>query len=159
MIPTIIRFLFRKEVKNTIADLKDQEGLLLPIVTSAWKTEKLPCDWNIRSLIKLPKKGISTNAQIIGALLCTASKNLTRIIYSSLEKMFDGPLRSQSKTSSERADLVWITLMNCSEFVLQNKELRSSLYLTSIDFKKAFDKKPPSCLWTALEKRNTPKKN
>lgn len=56
MIPTSIRFLFWEEVKNTIADLKDQEGLLHTIVTSAWKTEKLPCDWNIQPK-KTAKKG------------------------------------------------------------------------------------------------------
>ncbi|KAL6479464.1 hypothetical protein MHYP_G00128970 [Metynnis hypsauchen] len=79
------------------ADAKTTAEILHPLLQKIWEQEKVPADWKLGYLVKLPKKGdLSQCSNWRGIMLLSIpSKVLTRIILERLKKALDQRLRSE----------------------------------------------------------------
>ena len=141
------------------ADLHTTTEQLHKILSTVWKEEQVPDDWKRGVLIKLPKKGDLSKCENWRGitLLSVASKILTRTMLERMKKSLDQVLRTNQAGFRARrscSDHI-ITLRNIIE---QSKEYNSKLYLTFIDFERAFDSLDRSVMWRILESYGLPKK-
>lgn len=138
-------------------DLSAKE--LYPLIKDIWEHEILPEEWTTGVLIKLPKKGKLSNCDNWrGIMLLTiASKILTYIILRRLEPIVESTIRTEQ--SGFRAQRSCTDNINSLRIIIeQTIEFRSNLYITFVDFAKAFDKISRNAIWDALRRRHVPNK-
>lgn len=140
-------------------DATTSAHLLTPIINQFWCTELLPEEISEGVIINLPKKGdltARTNWRGI-TLLSMINKVIAHIINKRLSTSLLPELRKEQ--AGFRAHKSCVDHINSLRVIIeQSVEWRSPLYLTFIDFEKAFDTLNHSAIWSALECKGVPLK-
>ena len=129
------------------------------LLNKMWTNEEIPDDWRRGLMIKLPKKGDTTSCQNWRGitLLSIPSKVLASIILSRMKTAVDKQLRDeQAGFRQERSCVDQIATLRI--IIEQSIEWQTSLYMTFIDFEKAFDSVNHKVLWNILETYGIPAK-
>ncbi|KAL1445995.1 hypothetical protein WDU94_003677 [Cyamophila willieti] len=133
--------------------------ILHPIFKQIWEKERIPFDWKKGLLVKLPKKGDLMECKNWRGitLLSIPSKILTRIILNRIKDSVDQKLRREQ--AGFRKDCSCVDLINTLRIILeQSTEFQTPLYLTFIDFEKAFDSIDRRVIWSVLKEYGVPQK-
>lgn len=140
-------------------DATTSAQLLSPIISKFWCTELLPEEIAEGMIINLPKKGDLTarkNWRGI-TLLSMINKVIAHILNKRLSTTLLPELRKEQ--AGFRAHKSCVDHVNSLRVIIeQSVEWRSPLYLTFIDFEKAFDSLNHSAIWNALECKGVPAK-
>ena len=118
------------------------------IIEGVWEEEVAPDDWKEGFLIKLPKKGDQSECGNYKGimLLSVPEKVFNRITLERLKAAVERKLRDhQAGFRQERSCINQIDAL--SIITEQSLEWNSSLYITFIDFVKAFDSLDRDSLW------------
>ena len=140
-------------------DVQTNVDILHKLYRKVWEEEEIPEDWRQGHLIKLPKKGDLTECQNWRGitLLSIPGKVLNRIILDRLKKELDGRLRDEQagfrKDKSCTDQIATLRII-----VEQSIEWNSSLYMTFIDYEKAFDSLDRNILWSLMRHYGIPEK-
>ena len=133
--------------------------ILHNLLEEIWEKEIIPEDWKKGLLIKLPKKGdlsLCNNWRGI-TLLSIPSKILTRIILNRIKDIVDNKLRKEQ--AGFRKERSCIDMINTLRIVVeQSTEYQTPLYLSFVDFEKAFDSLRRDTMWRALKQFGIPSK-
>ena len=133
--------------------------MLQSLLNKIWEEEKVPITWKKGLIVKLPKKGDRTkcgNWRGI-TLLSTVCKVMGRIILGRMQKAIDTKIRREQagfRKNRGCRDQIFV-LRNIIE---QCYEWNSCLYLTFVDFEKAFDSIYRQKMWDILEAYGVPNK-
>lgn len=133
------------------ADLPSTVKTLTPLIEKIWRTEELPEDWSKGLLITVPKKGdLSECGNWRGiTLLSIPSKVFCKIILDRLSSAVEPLLRNEQ--AGFRPNRSCIDQINSLRIILeQASEWQREMYLTFVDFEKAFDTLKWSSLWSRL---------
>ncbi|KAJ8717892.1 hypothetical protein PYW07_005822 [Mythimna separata] len=141
------------------ADLTFAVDVLTPLIEKIWTAEELPDDWNKGLIITVPKKGdLSQCDNWRGiALLSIPSKVFCRIILDRLSRALEPLLRREqagfrlSRSCTDQINTLRIILEQASEW-------QREIYLTFVDFEKAFDTLKWSSIWSRLLEMGVPPK-
>ena len=140
-------------------DAETTAELLHPLLTKIWDQEEVPKDWKEGYMVKLPKKGNLTlcdNWRGI-MLLSVPSKVLSRIILNRLKKAIDSKLRpEQAGFRQDKSCTDHIATLRI--IIEQSIEWQSSLFVTFVDFEKAFDSLDREVMWKLMEHYGIPPK-
>ncbi|XP_059176529.1 uncharacterized protein LOC131956122 [Physella acuta] len=125
--------------------------ILHTLLKQIWEDKIIQSDWKLGYLIKLPMKGDLTQCNNWkGIMLLSApSKVLTRIIIERLRDALDKKLRQeQACFLQDRScmDLIATRLI----IIEQSFEWQSFLYMTFVDFEKAFDSVNRDVIWKLM---------
>ena len=133
--------------------------MLYEIYAKVWEEETIPEDWKEGHLVKIPKKGDLANCNNYRGItmLSVPGKILSRIILERLIDVLHEILRDQQmgfrKNRSCNDHIA--TLRIIAE---QSLEWNTLLYITFIDFEKAFDSVNHRTLWKILRHYGIPEK-
>lgn len=134
-------------------------NLLHPLIQQVWHEERVPNEWKKGIIVKIPKKGDATlcsNWRGI-TLLSVPSKVLARIILNRIQQSIEKKLRKEQ--AGFRSARSCVDLINTLRILLeQSKEFQTTLYLTFVDFEKAFDTVKHQVLWHVLQEYGIPGK-
>ncbi|KAL9983948.1 hypothetical protein ACROYT_G006197 [Oculina patagonica] len=141
------------------ADIETATEVLFVLFGHIWQEEQLPGDWRKGLIVKIPKKGDTTECTNWSGitLLSVVSKVFTRIILTRIQNAVDNQLRKEQagfrkgRSCTEQI----FTLRNIIE---QCMEWQASLHLNFIDFEKAFDSVHRITLWKLLRLYGVPHK-
>lgn len=133
--------------------------ILHRLLKQIWEEEAVPTEWKRGLLVKIPKKGdltVCNNWRGI-TLLSVPSKVLTRIVLNRIKGVIESKLRREQ--AGFRKDCACVDMINTLRIILeQSNEFQSPLYLTFVDFEKAFDSISRKSMWTALKEFGLPQK-
>jgi hypothetical protein len=132
-------------------DTKTIVNLLHPLLTEIWKKEKFPTDCKEGLKIKIPKKGAITKCNNWRGitLLSIPSKLFSRILLNRIKNVVELHLRKEQ--AGFRRQHSCVDLINTMRIILeQSNEFQTTLYLTFIDFEKAFDSINRRIMWQTL---------
>lgn len=141
------------------ADLPSAVDVLTPLIEKIWISEELPDDWNKGLVITVPKKGdlsMCDNWRGI-TLLSIPAKVFCKIILDRLVKAVDPLLRREqagfrsSRSCTDQINTLRIILEQASEW-------QREVYLTFVDFEKAFDTLKWPSIWSRLLEIGVPPK-
>jgi hypothetical protein len=121
-------------------DTETSVSLLHSLLTEIWKEEKFPADWKEGLIIKIPKKGDTTKCNNWRGmtLLSIPRKPLSRVLLNRITDVVELCLRKER--AGFRCQSSCVDLINTLRMVLQQiNEFQTTLYLTFIDFERAFD--------------------
>jgi hypothetical protein len=132
---------------------------LHPLFQKVWREEKMPADWKKGLLVKLPKKGDTSNCNNWRGitLLSVPSKVLTRIILDRIKTTVEQKLRKEQAGFREHRSCV-ILINSLRVIIEQNYEWNSTMYMLFVDFEKAFDSVDRCVMWRLLLKYGIPPK-
>ena len=133
--------------------------MLHPFLAKIWEQEKVPADWKLGHLVKLPKKGdLSQCGNWRGIMLLSIpSKVLTRIILERLKEALDKRLRTeQAGFRQDRSCTDHIATLRI--IIEQSIEWQSPLYTIFVDFEKAFDSVDRETIWKLMKHYGIPQK-
>jgi len=140
-------------------DVNTSTQMLYEIYAKVWEEETIPEGWKEGHLVKIPKKGDLANCDNYRGItmLSVPGKILSRIILQRLIDALDEILRDQQmdfRKNRSCTDHI-ATLRIIAE---QSLEWNTSLFITFIDFKKAFNSVDHSTLWKILRHHGIPEK-
>ena len=141
------------------ADTATSSDMLYDLLGEVWKVEDVPAEWKEGHLIKLPKKGdLSKCENYRGIMLLSApGKVLNRIILERIKTAVDKYLREEQ--AGFRAGRSCTDQIATLRVILeQSQEYKSPLYVTFIDFEKAFDSLDREVLWKLMQYYGIPAK-
>jgi len=127
-----------------------------PLLQKIWKEEKIPEEWK-GLIIKMLKKGDLSNCNNWRAitLLSIPSKILTRVILNRIQYTVEQHLRKEQGGFLKHRSC--IDLINTLRIILeQSVEWQAILYITFIDFEKAFDSMKRKIMWSMLKEYDIP---
>ena len=122
-------------------------------------TEQIPDEWKEGYLIKLPKKGDLGNCNNYRGimLLSVLGKVLSRILLNRIKGKVDPDLRDQQ--AGFRKDRSCTDQISTLRIIIkQSAEWNSSIYLSFIDYEKAFDSVDRETIWKLLRHYGVPLK-
>ena len=125
--------------------------ILHDLLGNIWEKEEVPDEWREGYIVKIPKKGDSSQCQNWRGiqLLSVPSKIFSRIVLGRIKFALDKMLRKeQAGFRQNRSCIDHIASLRI--IVEQSLEWQSSLYMNFIDFKKAFDMVDREVLWKIL---------
>lgn len=140
-------------------DVDTSAQLLAPIINQFWCSEQLPEEIAEGVIVNLPKKGDLTDRKNWRGitLLSMVNKVIAQIINVRLSTALLPALRKEQ--AGFRAHKSCVDHVNSLRVIVeQSVEWRSPLYLTFIDFEKAFDTLNHASIWNALECKGVPTK-
>lgn len=140
-------------------DLDTSARILYPLVQEIWINERSPTEWKRGVIVKLPKKGDTTNCNNWRGitLLSVPSKVVARIILNRIKMTVESRLRNEQ--AGFRAHRSCVDLINTLRIILeQGGEFQAVIYAAFIDFEKAFDSVSHRVLWHVLEDYGIPPK-
>ncbi|KAG7307745.1 hypothetical protein JYU34_006321 [Plutella xylostella] len=123
-------------------------GILKPVLEKIWETEKIPEEWKKGAIVKLPKKGDLSDCKNWRGitLLPIVSKILNAIILYRIQNRVDAHLRSEQ--AGFRRGRNCTDQINTLRIILEaSTEWQKALFLTFVDFEKAFDRVHQSAIW------------
>ena len=132
--------------------------MLWKIIERIWKQEKVPQDWK-GFLVKVPTKGDQSECENHRGimLLSVPGKVFNRIMMQRLKTAVDKKLRDhQAGFRKERSCIDQITSLRI--IIEQSLEWNASLYVTFVDFEKAFDSLDRKSLWKLMRHYGIPEK-
>jgi hypothetical protein len=133
--------------------------ILHRLLTKGWEKGEIPEDWREGHLVKLPKKGdLYQCSNYRGIMLLSVPvKVLSRIILERIKKIVDNKLRDeqvgfrQNRSCTDQIATLRITAE-------QSIEWNSPLYITFLDYEKAFDSLDRETLCKLLRQYGVPEK-
>lgn len=132
---------------------------LKPILEQIWNTENITSEWKRGIIVKLPKKGDLTeccNWRGI-TILNAVTKILALIILSRIERQIEDHMREEQ--AGFRRNRGCTDQTNTLRIILeQSAEWNAPLFITFVDFERAFDTIDRSAIWTALTQKGIPSK-
>ena len=134
-------------------------AMVWKIIERIWKQEKVPQDWKEGFLVKLPKKGDQSECENHRGimLLSVPGKVFNRIMLERLKTAVDKKLRDhQAGFRKKRSCTDQITTLRI--IIEQSLEWNASLYVTFVDFEKAFDSLDRKSLWKLMRHYGIPEK-
>lgn len=140
-------------------DLNTSTKMLYELFGKIWEMNEIPDDWKEGYLIKLPKKGDLKECKNWRGvmLLSTAGKVLNRIILERLKVEVDERLREEQ--AGFRKDRSCADQIATLRIILeQSLEWNSPVYVTFVDYEKAFDSVAREVLWKLLRHYGIPEK-
>jgi hypothetical protein len=141
------------------ADITLSTDILFPLFQDVWEQEKFPLDWKEGIIVKVPKKGDlgdCNNWRGVN-LLNIISKVFYRIIPNHVATIIDLKLRPEQ--AGFRPNRSCVDQINYLRIIIEQAvEWQSPLYLTFIDYEKAFDSVDRECIWIALREIGFPVK-
>lgn len=140
-------------------DTNAMAKVLMPLFEKIWQEEKIPSDWKMGLIVKIPKKGdLSCCSNWRGlCLLNIASKILTKIILNRIVGCLDALLRKEQ--AGFRSGRSCIDLINTLRIIIeQTVEWQTPLYLVFVDFATAFDRVKRGEIWKSLKEHGVPPK-
>ena len=141
------------------ADVNSTAEMMHPLLSKIWQQEIIPKDWKEGYMVKLPKKGNLTHCDNWRGimLLSVPSKILSRIILDRLKRAIDSQLRSeQAGFRQDKSCTDHIATLRI--IIEQSIEWQSSLYITFVDFEKAFDSLDREVMWSLMGHYGIPQK-
>lgn len=141
------------------ADLLSAVEALTPLIEKIWRQEELPDDWNRGLLITVPKKGdLSQCGNWRGiTLLSIPSKVFCKILLDRLSGAVEPLLRKEQ--AGFRPNRSCTDQINTLRIILeQASEWQREIYLTFVDFEKAFDTLKWTSIWSRLSEIGVPPK-
>lgn len=141
------------------ADLASAANALTPLLQRIWRDEELPDDWSKGLLITVPKRGdLSQCSNWRGiTLLSIPSKVFCKIILDRLSGAVDPLIRGEQ--AGFRPNRSCIDQINTLRIILeQASEWQREMYLTFVDFEKAFDTLRWDSIWSRLQEIGVPDK-
>ena len=133
--------------------------VIQPQIHDMWNSERIPGELKEGVIVKLPKKGNlkhCTNWRGI-TILNTINKVLSQIILNRISGPLDEEMRDEQ--AGFRANRGCVDQSNSLRLIVeQSNEFRTPLYITYVDFEKAFDSINRERIWEALRKRGVPQK-
>ena len=122
------------------ADIETAVQMLYSLFSKIWEKEEVPAQWKEGIIIKLPKKGDRRDCSKYRGimLLSTPGKVLNRILLERMKEAVDPKLRDQQvgfRRNRSCADQI----ASLRIIVEQSLEWNSPLYISFIDYEKAFD--------------------
>ena len=141
------------------ADIETAVQMLYSLSSKIWEKEEVPAQWKEGIIIKLPKKGDLRDCSNYRGimLLSTPGKVLNRILLERMKEVVDPKLRVQQagfRRNSSCADQI----ASLCIIVEQSLEWNSPLYISFIDYEKAFDSVARETMWKLLRHCGVPKK-
>ena len=149
---TITAELLKADIKTTIC-------LLHKIFRMVWDCEWTPEDWRNGLIVKIPKKGDTTNCGNWRGitLMSIVGKVLSKIVITRIAQGVDQKLRKEQagfRKGRNTTEQIFV-LRNVIE---QSIEWNSTLYSCFIDFEKAFDSVHRPTLWSIMKHYGIPTK-
>ena len=141
------------------ADPAVSAEMLQPLLLKIWEEEQVPHEWKLGYMVKLPKKGdLSVCGNWRGIMLLSVpGKVLTRIILERLKEALDVKLRpEQAGFRQGRSCADHIATLRI--IIEQSLEWQSPLYMTFVDFEKAFDSVDRETIWKLMSHYGIPSK-
>jgi len=141
------------------ADMETAVDMLHSLFSKIWEEEKVPAQWSEGIIIKLPKKGDLGNCNNYRGimLLSVPGKVFNRVLLERMKEAVDPMLRDQQagfRKNRSCADQI----ASLRIIVEQSLEWNSPLYITFIDYEKAFDSVDRETLWKLLRHYGIPEK-
>ncbi|XP_068082743.1 LINE-1 retrotransposable element ORF2 protein [Anabrus simplex] len=131
---------------------KKAGNFLFKIMVEAWRTKKVPRDWEVAVIIPIFKKGDNrecSNHRGI-SLLSVPGKVFSKILETRLRKEVEAKLEEAQcgfRPNRSTQDLIFTVRMASAKLLEKNKTLHAAF----IDLKQAFDRVPRSKLWKVLK--------
>lgn len=141
------------------ADPEAFSMLLEPLFRRIWEEETIPNDWKESIIIKIPKKGDRRQCGNWRGISIVPSvmKIFNNVILNRISELLDDQLsRTQAGFRPNRSCVDHINTMRI--LIEQSAELNAPLYMTFIDFEKAFDAINREFVWKSLNARGVPEK-
>jgi len=141
------------------ADISVTTDILYEMFGRVWESEEIPADWKHGYIIKMPKKGDMKECKNWRGitLLSIPGKVFNRVILERMKDKVDKHLRDeQAGFRKERSCTDQIATLRT--IIEQSLEWNSSLYITFVDFEKAFDSIDRNTLWKLLGHHGIPGK-
>ncbi|VDP59418.1 unnamed protein product, partial [Schistosoma mattheei] len=141
------------------ADVAATARILHVLFNKIWDEEQVPKDWKEGLLIKLPKKGDLSNCDNYREItfLSIPEKVFNRILVNRMKACVHAQLRDhQAGFRKGRSCTDQIATLRI--IVEQSIEWNSSLYVSFIDYEKAFDSVDRTTLWKLLRHYGVPQK-
>ena len=139
------------------ADPEFTAEVLQPLFTDIWEGKKLPDDWTMGIIIKIPKKGALSNCnKWCGiTLLSIPCKILAKIIIQRISQAVDQQLRNE-QAGFRKGRSCTDQIFTPRNIIEQCTEWQRQLYISFIDFEKAFDSIHRDSLWRILRANRIP---
>jgi hypothetical protein len=141
------------------ADIDVSEKCLDDLFKTIWDTEEVPKSWKQGLIVKIPKKGDLTDCGNWRGITLTSvpSKVFGRVLIDRIRDGVDSKLREeQAGFRRGRSTVEQIFILR--NIVEQVAEWRSTLYITFVDFEKAFDSVHRESLWKIMASYGIPSK-
>lgn len=123
-----------------------------PLIKQIWHEEKVTNEWKQGTIVKIPKKGDVTQCSNWRGitLFLVPSKVLARIILNRIQESVEKNLRKEQ--AGFRSTRSCVHLINTLCILLEQcKEFQATLYLSFVDFEKAFNTVKNKVLWHDLQ--------
>ena len=138
-------------------DLDITANMLHPLFEKIWTEGEIPNDWKCGLLVKLPKKGDTTNCDNWRGitLLSEPSKVLTSVLLKRITEHVNLRLQKEqagfrpNRSCSDQINTLWI-------IIEQRVHWSSCLYTVFIDFEKAFDSINREAMWKEVKHYGVP---
>lgn len=133
--------------------------VIQPQLHDMWNSERIPSELKEGVIVKLPKKGNLKHCNNWRGItiLNTINKILSQIILSRISGPLDDTLRDEQ--AGFRANRGCVDQSNTLRLIVeQSNEFQAPLYITFVDFEKAFDSINREQIWGVLRKRGIPQK-
>ena len=141
------------------ADIDVSEEWLEDLFKTIWDSEEVPKSWKQGLIVKIPKKGDLTKCGNWRGITLTSvpSKVFGRVIIDRIRDGVDNKLRKeQAGFRRGRSTVEQIFILR--NIIEQVAEWQSTLYITFVDFEKAFDSVHRESLWKIMASYGIPDK-
>ena len=141
------------------ADIETAVQMLYSLFSKIWEKEEVPAQWKEGIIIKLPKKGdLRDCINYRGImLLSTPGKVLNRILLERMKDAVDPKLRDQ-QAGFRRYRSCADQIASLRIIVEQSLKWNTPLYISFIDYEKAFDSVDRETMWKLLRHHGVPNK-
>ena len=139
------------------ADMNTTEKWLVKLFRTFWEQEKVPKTWKQGLIVKIPKKGDLTECGNWRGITLTSvpSKVFGRVLIDRIRDGVNSKLRDeQAGFRSGRGTVEQIFILR--NIIEQVVEWQATLYITFVDFEKAFDSVHRESLWKIMESYGIP---
>lgn len=139
--------------------INESVEIFLQLFTRIWDEEKVPQAWKMSNVVKIPKKGDLQNCGNYRgiSLLSVPGKVLSRILLERMRQSVDSLLReNQAGFRQHRSCTDQIATLRI--IIEESLEWNSPLYISFVDFEKAFDSIDRDVLWAIMRHYGIPDK-
>ena len=137
---------FQQKPSNIKADIETVVKMLYNLLSKICEKEEVPAPWKVGTIIKLPKKGYLRDCINYRGimLLSTPGKVLNGVLLERMKEAVDPKLRDQREGFRQNKSCADQIASLCI-IVEQSLEWNSHLYISFVDYEKAFDSVDRQC--------------
>ena len=133
--------------------------LLVDLINTVWKQEKIPKDWEVGIIMPIYKKGDSRECSNYRGitLLSSVAKIYEDIINRRLKHILE-PQLDEAQCGFRKGRSIQDQIFTIKQLIEKIKKQNRNAYLAFIDLEKAFDRVNIQKIWSSLQKRKIPPK-